>query len=73
MDLDIKIIRMMWAFVETSNPGSLVKLSDSELIQKLIEEIEKSSFLSSEESKNLSKYVGSRTPLIRDLAYAKLE
>ncbi len=71
MDLDIKIIRMVWAFVETLNPSSLLKLSDIELIQKLIHEIEKASFLSPEDSKNLSKYIGSRTPLIRDLVDTK--
>ncbi|KST65377.1 hypothetical protein [Mastigocoleus testarum] len=73
MDVDIKIIRMIWAFVETSNPGSLLKLSDSELIQKLIDEVEKVSSLSPEDSQTLSKYVGLRTPLIRDLVYAKFE
>ena len=73
MDLDIKIIRMIWAFVETSNPGSLLKLSDRELIQKLIDEVEQASFLSQEDSQTLSKYIGSRTPLIRDLVYAKFE
>jgi len=62
---------MMWAFVETLNPSSLLKLSDFELIQKLIGEIEKASFLSPEDSQNLSKYIGSRTPLIRDLADTK--
>ena len=73
MDLDIKIIRTIWAFVETSNPGSLLKLSDSELIQKLIDEVEKASSLSPEDSQTLSEYVGLRTPLIRDLVYAKFE
>lgn len=68
MDLDIKIIRMMWAFVETLNPSSLLKLSDFELVQTLIGEVEKVSGLSPEDSQNLSKYIGSRTPLIRDLA-----
>lgn len=73
MDLDVKIIRMIWAFVETANPGSLLKLSDRELIQKLIDEVEQASFLSPEDSRTLSKYIGSRTLLIRDLAYAKFE
>ncbi|AFY55001.1 hypothetical protein Riv7116_2493 [Rivularia sp. PCC 7116] len=72
MDLDIKIIRMVWAFVETLNPSSLLKLSDIELIQKLINEIERASFLSPEDSQNLSKYIGSRTPLIRDLVDTQL-
>ncbi|MEO1429973.1 MAG: hypothetical protein AAFV71_13090 [Cyanobacteria bacterium J06633_8] len=73
MDLDVKIIRMVWDFVETLSPSSLLKLSDIELIQKLINEIEKASFLSPEDSQNLSKYIGSRTPLIRDLADTKYE
>jgi len=71
MDLDIKIIRMVWAFVETLNPVSLLKLSDGELIRKLIDEVEKASFLSPEDSQTLSKYIRSRTPLIRDLADTK--
>lgn len=72
MDLEVKIMRMMWASVETSNPGSLLSLSDRELIEKLIGEIEKALFLSAEDTHTLSKYIGSRTPLIRDLAYAKV-
>ncbi|MEM7714240.1 MAG: hypothetical protein AAF349_11820 [Cyanobacteria bacterium P01_A01_bin.68] len=50
-----------------------MKLSDRELIQKLIDEVEKASFLSPEDSQTLSKYIGLRTPLIRDLADAKFE
>ena len=73
MDLDIKIIRMVWDFVETLHPSSLLKLSDIELIQKLINEIEKASFLSPEDIQNLSKYIGSRTRLIRDLADTKYQ
>ena len=64
---------MVWGFVETLNPASLLKLSDIELIQKLISEVEKASFLSPEDSQNLSKYISSRTPLIRDLADTKFE
>ena len=71
MDLDTKIIRMVWALVERLNPVSLLKLSDGELIQKMIDEIEKVSFLSPEDSQTLSKYISSKTPLIRDLAETK--
>lgn len=71
MDLDIKIIRMLWAFVETLSPNSLLKLSDFELTQTLTGEVEKASCLSHKDSQNLSKYIGSRTPLIRDLVDTK--
>lgn len=71
MDLDIKIIRMVWGFVETLNPSSLLKLSDGELIQNLIIQVEKASCLSPQDSQNLLKYIGSKTLLIRDLADTK--
>ena len=73
MNLEIKIIRMMWTFVETSNPYNLLKLSDNELIQQLIGEVARVSSLSPEDSQNLSKYIGSRTLLIRDLANSKMD
>ena len=72
MALETKIIRKLWSFVETSNPYNLMELSDRELIQKLIYEVERVSSLNSDESKVLSQYIGLRTLLIRDLAYAKL-
>ncbi len=72
MDLNTKTIRMMWTFVETSNPYNLLMLSDRELIQQLLEQIESVTFLSSEDNQILSKYIGSRTLLIRDLVYSKI-
>ncbi|MDJ0636151.1 MAG: hypothetical protein QNJ34_23415 [Xenococcaceae cyanobacterium MO_188.B29] len=73
MDLETKIIRVFWSLVETSNPYSLLKLSDCELIQQLIDEVERVFSLSSDESKILAQYIGSRTVLIRDLAYSKVD
>lgn len=73
MNLETKIIRLIWTLVETSNPYNLIKLSDRELSQQLIQEIERIFSLSSEESQNLSKYICSRALLIRDLAYAKVD
>ncbi|WP_026102319.1 hypothetical protein [Pleurocapsa sp. PCC 7319] len=73
MNLETRMIRTIWTLVETSNPYSLIKLSDSELIQKLLAEVERVSSLNSHESKIISQYIGSRTVLIRDLAYAKVD
>ena len=72
MDLETRIIRMLWSFVEASNPHNLIKLSDRELIQQLIDQVDRVSALNSNESKILSQYIGSRTLLIRDVAYAKV-
>lgn len=72
MNLDIKIIRMIWKLVEASNPHSILQLSDRELSQKLIKQIEKVCALTREDSYALLKYIDSRKLLIRDLAYAKV-
>ena len=72
MDLEIKIIRMIWTVVERSNPYHLLKLSDRELSQKLIKEIRRVFCLSSEDSQDVSKYIDSRKALIRDLADDKV-
>lgn len=71
MNLETKIIRMLWSLVEKSNPYHLLKLSDGELIKQLIEQVARVSSLSSDESETLSQYIGSRTLLIRDLADSK--
>ncbi len=73
MNLEIKIIRMIWAMVEKSNPYSLIQLSDRELSQQLIKEIERVFSLTPEDSQNVSEYIGSRTVLIRDLACSKVD
>lgn len=73
MELDIRIIRTLWALVETANPYSLSKLSDPDLVKKLLEEIERVFSLSSEDIQILSQYIGTRTLLIKDLAYAKID
>ncbi|MGK7898607.1 MAG: hypothetical protein AB4372_34580 [Xenococcus sp. (in: cyanobacteria)] len=73
MNLETKIIRMMWALVEKSNPYSLITLSDHELREQLINEIDSLFSLSPDDSKILSQYILSRTVLIRDLAYSKVE
>lgn len=72
MNLDIKIIRKIWKLVETSNPHSLLQLSDRELSQKLIKQIENVFALTREDSYALAAYIDSKRLLIRDLAYAKV-
>ena len=72
MGLDTRILRVMWMLVETSNPYNISKLSDGEIIRQLIQQVQTISSLSFEDSQILSKYIGSRTALIRDLAYSKI-
>ncbi len=73
MDLDIKTIRTFWTLVEASNPYTLSKLPDSEIVRQLVQQIESISSLGLEETQILSKYIGARTLLIKDLAYSKID
>ncbi|ELS04583.1 hypothetical protein Xen7305DRAFT_00043180 [Xenococcus sp. PCC 7305] len=73
MNLEVKIIRMVWALVEKSNPYLILKLSDHELKEQLLQEIVRVFSLSPDDSKILSRYIGSRTVLIRDLADSKVD
>lgn|GEM_PF-3408485 len=73
MNLEIQMIRSIWALVEKSNPHSLLQLSDRELNQQLTKEIQKVFAPNSDDSLKLSKYIGSRVLLIRDLAYSKVD
>ena len=72
MNLDIKILRRMWRFVETSNPYMIIKQSDEEIVHNLIRQVESISPLPSEDINLLAKYIAARTALIRDLAQSKL-
>ena len=72
MNLDIKILRRMWRFVETSNPYTIIKQSDEEIVRHLIRQVESISPLPSEDINLLANYIAARTPLIRDLAQSKL-
>ena len=73
MNLEIRIIRTIWNLVDTSNPYRLLQLSDRELSQQLIAEIQKVFALNSEDNHNLIKYLNSKTSLIRDLACSKVD
>ena len=72
MALETGILRKMWRFVETSNPYTIVKLSDQEIIENLTRQVSNISFLTSDDIQILSAYIAARTTLIRDLAQSKL-
>ncbi|MEM7591607.1 MAG: hypothetical protein AAF383_08820 [Cyanobacteria bacterium P01_A01_bin.83] len=72
MNLKTEILRRIWQYVETSNPGTLIRLSDQEIVENLTKQVKNTLLLSSEDINTLSRYLEARIPLIRDLAYSKL-
>ena len=72
MTLDTKTLRRMWNFVETSNPSTIINLSDDEIVKRLILQVESISPLNLDKHDILCRYISARTPLIRDLAHSKM-
>jgi hypothetical protein len=62
------ILRHFWSLIEEIQPATLLEISDTELIQQLLKQLECKKILSEEEITNVSAYISSRLPLIRDLA-----
>ncbi len=61
------ILRHFWSLIEEIQPTTLLEISDAELIQQLLKRLECKKILSEEEMFNVSAYISSRLPLIRDL------
>jgi hypothetical protein len=58
--------------IEQTQASTLLRLDDTDLVNQLLKQLDTKKPLSSEETNTLSAYLYSRTPLIRDLAIARL-
>lgn len=65
------ILRLTWAVVEETSTSDLLMLSDTMLVKRLLLHVAKRILLSNEEVCVLYGYLGSRLPLIRDLAESR--
>ncbi|HEY9638330.1 MAG TPA: hypothetical protein V6D14_33380 [Coleofasciculaceae cyanobacterium] len=63
-------LRQLWSVIAEVQIGTLLKLSDTDLVQQLVNRLESRKPLSREETSTVSAYLRSRTELIRDLAQA---
>ena len=70
--MDALMLRQIWSIVEKTQAAMLLRLSDTDLTQALLTQIEDQCPLSREESKIASAYLRSKTLLIRDLAETRL-
>ena len=70
--IDSSILRSLWAVIEETQATLLLGLSDTDLINQLLRQLEDKKILSGEETKIVSAYIRSRTHLIRDLALARI-
>ena len=66
--MNISLLRQVWKVIEQTNFYELLSLNDTELIQRLLRQLETQNRLSQEETVLVRVYLNSKLPLIRDLA-----
>ena len=65
-------LRNFWYLVEKTNSSSLLNLSDMDLVNHLLRQLENQQLLNLEENDITSDYIYSKITLIRDLADSRL-
>ena len=64
-------LRQLWSAIEEVQPQTLLEADEKEITQKILREIRNKTILTNEEIGNISVYIQTRIPLIRDLAYMR--
>ncbi|MEM9540413.1 MAG: hypothetical protein AAGA60_13055 [Cyanobacteria bacterium P01_E01_bin.42] len=70
--MNASILRQLWVSVEQTQATTLLNLSDTELVTQLVGQLGQKHPFSREEQTFWDRYIRSKTPLIRDLAEARL-
>ena len=66
--MNISLLRQVWKVIEQANLYELLSLNDTELIQRLLRQLEIKNKLSQEETIVVQVYLNSKLALIKDLA-----
>lgn len=69
--MNISLLRQVWKVIEQANLYELLSLNDTELIQRLLRQLEIKNKLSQEETVVVKVYLNSKLALIKDLAESK--
>ena len=72
MFVNSSMLYLTWSVIEDTSSSELLNLTDTALIRLLVKQIAAKMLLSGEEVCALYDYIGSRTPLIRDIADSRL-
>ncbi|MEL6163150.1 MAG: hypothetical protein AAFR37_05090, partial [Cyanobacteria bacterium J06628_3] len=64
-------MRYVWSVIEETETKTILNLNDTDLIGQLLKQLENKKLLSSEQINEMSEYISSRVPLIRDLAQSR--
>ncbi len=63
-----KMMRQLWAVIESTHVSMLLQLDDMTLVQWLLKQFTAQQMLDAQETSSLNTYINSRLPLIRDTA-----
>ncbi len=64
-------MRYVWSVIEETETKTILSLNDTDLIGQLLKQLENKKLLSGEQINEMSTYISSRVPLIRDLAQSR--
>ncbi|BAB78027.1 hypothetical protein ACN23B_08310 [Anabaena sp. FACHB-709] len=67
-----KIIRQLWAVIESTNVSTLLQFDDISLVQLLTQQLKVNQGLDAQVDSSLDSYITSKLPLIRDTAEGRL-
>ena len=70
--MNTSLLRQTWNLIETTNAWELLEISESELIQKLLQSLDAQKPLAEQERLSLNDYLHKKIGLIRDTAESRL-
>lgn len=63
-----KMMRQLWAMIESTQVSTLLQLDDLNLVQWLLKQFTAQQVIDDQETSSLANYINSKLPLIRDTA-----
>jgi hypothetical protein len=70
--LSITLLRQTWSLIETINAVELLEISETELVQRLLNRLDAQKPLADQERIYLNDYLHSKIGLIKDTAESRL-
>jgi hypothetical protein len=70
--LNTTLLRQTWNLIETTNAWELLEVSESDLIQRLLQRLDAQKPLADQERVSLNDYLHTKMSLIKDTAESRL-
>ncbi|MBD2164218.1 hypothetical protein H6G04_07330 [Calothrix membranacea FACHB-236] len=67
-----KMMRQLWAVIESTNVNTLLQFDDVALVQLLLQQLKAKQEVDEQADNSLDNYIKSKLPLIRDTAEGRL-